>query len=257
MKKFKSLIISSICISTLIISSCGIGGNYIPSDSAATAVTTFKLVPPVNSIQIGGKMQINYDILQVDGNVPVNPQLEWDISDSKIAKIDSNGNLEALTEGNVIVTGTYKGAKATATIAVTKFPSFASDTVNTSKGTTVQANPSLLSRIKNIEIKLPTESKIPTGAPNLKEYTINTIENATKFVATAYDLDNKPLEGVVFSWSSSNTTVATVDNLGSVFTLATGATDIIATAGDKTSNIIRVIVPNGTASINVNFQGDY
>jgi uncharacterized protein YjdB len=250
MKKFKSYIISAICVSTLVISGCGIGGNYIPSDSAATAVSTFKLVPPVNSLQIGGKMKVDFDILQVDGNVPVNPQLEWAVSDSNIAKVDAQGNLEAVAEGNVIVTGTFKGTKATATIAVTKFPPFASDTINTSKGTTIQANPSLLSRIKNIEIKLPTEAK------PLKEYTINTIENYTKFIVTAYDLDNKPLEGVVFSWSSSNTTVGTVDNLGNVMTLATGATDIIATAGDKTSNIIRVIVPNGKASINVNFQGD-
>ena len=245
--KLKVIVLSTLAV---ISAGCGIGGNYIPSDSIATEVQSFKIISPANSLAIGNKLKLSPVILQIDGKEPKDPLIEWKINDDKVAKIEKDGTLTALSEGNAVIIAKFKGQETSLPITITKLPEFAKETVKESKGTTIQANPSLLSRIKNIEIKLSSETK-----PN-SDYTIETIDTLQNFVVTAYDLDNKPLSGISFEWVSSNLIVATINNKGVLKTLASGSTTLIATAGDKTSNIIRVIVPNGKASINVNFQGD-
>lgn len=240
-------------IGTLLILSntaCGIGGNYIPANSIATSVESFKLVSPTNALAVGNKMKITPVILQSNGQLPTNPDIEWKVSDEKIAKIEKDGTVTALSDGNVVVTAKYNGKETTIALSLSKLPPSGNDTFKDPKGTTIQANPALLSLIKNIVIKTP-EQTAPTG-----DYFLDTIEKSYPFQVTAYDENNKPLSGITFSWSSSNNIVAKVDNKGNVTPLASGYTNIIATAGDKVSNIARVIVLNGKASINVNFQGD-
>jgi DNA/RNA endonuclease G (NUC1) len=69
------------------------------------------------------------------------------------------------------------------------------------------------------------------------------IEGTTKkFTATAFDSGNQPISGVAFTWSSSNTSVATVDAAG----IATGVSEGDATIVAMTSN-----GTTGTASVHV------
>ena len=88
------------------------------------------------------------------------------------------------------------------------------------------------------------------------DYNIEKLEGTLKFEAQAFDVDNKLLEDVTFTWTSSKPLVASITSTGTVTAKSSGNSNIIAVAGDKTSNIVRVIVPNGSADINVNFQGE-
>lgn len=232
-------------------SACGAGGNYIPSDSISTSIESFKVVSPANSIAVGNTVKLTSLILQANGQVPTNPDITWAVSDDKVAKVEKDGTVTGIADGNVTITAKYAGKEATTTLSVTKLPDAGSgNNIQNPQNPTIQANPALLSLIKNIVIKLPTQTS-PSA-----DYNIDLLGSTLPFNATAYDENNKPLSGITFSWSSSNEGVARVNAKGVVTGLSTGATNIIATAGDKVSNIARVIILNGKANINVNFQGD-
>lgn len=231
-------------------SACGIGGNYIPANSIATSVESFKLVSPSNTLVVGNKLKITPVILQANGQLPSSPDIQWKVSNPQIASIEKDGTVTAISDGNVVITGIYNGKEATTTLSLSKTPPSGNDVFKDPKGTTIQANPALLSLIKNIVIKQPNQSS-PSG-----DYNIDSLGIPTQFEVVAYDENNKPLSGITFTWSSSDEYVAKVTSKGVVTAYSSGAANIIATAGDKVSNIARVIVLNGKANINVNFQGD-
>ncbi len=247
MKAYRILILFAGSILILTTSACGIGGNYIPADSLAKSVGNFKLVSPANSVAIGNKLKLIPIIFQPNGQTPTNPNIEWKVSDEKLAKIDKDGTVTGIGDGNIIVTAKYNGQETTINLLVTKTDANGG---KDGKGTTIASNPADLSKIKNIIIKLPTE------ASPVVDYNIDKLDGTLTFMAQAKDVDNMPLNEITFTWSSSNQSVATVNSTGVVTALASGTTNIIATAGDKTSNIIRVTVPNGKANVNVDFQGD-
>ncbi len=250
MNAYKTIVTLAGAMIILSTSACGIGGNYIPANSISTSVESFRLVSPANNLVVGNKLKITPVILQANGQLPTTPDVQWKVSDGKLATVEKDGTVTALSDGNVVITGIYNGKEATTTLSLSKIPPSGNDVFKDPQGTTIQANPALLSLIKNIVIKQPDQSS-PTG-----DYTIDTLEVPTKFEVVAYDENNKPLSGITFTWSSSNEYVAKVDTKGIVTVYSSGASNLIATAGDKVSNIARIIVLNGKANINVNFQGD-
>lgn len=257
MRTKKALVALLSCLNIMFSSSCGIGGNYIPANSQTTAVQTFSIVSPSSSVSIGNKLKLTPVVTQANGLSVPNPIVEWSVSDEKIAKIDKDGNVSAAADGTVVVSGKVGGKSASVTLTVTKLPVFPVDTVKDSKEPSIKSNPSLLSQIKYIVLKLETDPvKVPAETNTKVDYTLDTIEAETKFVAIAYNQDNKPLEGISFTWISSDENVASVNNKGIVKPVATGSANLIVIAGDKASNIVRLIVPSGKANINVNFQGD-
>ncbi len=67
-----------------------------------------------------------------------------------------------------------------------------------------------------------------------------------QFTATAFDPSNQPVPSATFTWSSSNTAVATVDSNGLATGVGIGTTTITATTADGTGGNI-----SGTATLNV------
>jgi uncharacterized protein YjdB len=246
---YRTLITLASSVIIMSLSACVVGGNYVPADSVAKAVETFQVISPSNNLTVGNQIKLTPVIRQADGNSPENPEIVWTVSDEKIAKVEKDGTITALADGNITITAKYKDQSASTTLAINKAPAVPTD-IKEPQGPTIQANPALLSLIKNIVIKLPNE------ATPVTDYNFESLDVPLNFQVQAFDADNKVISGITFSWSSSNTTVATVSNTGKVTALASGTSNIIATAGDKTSNLIRVIVPNGKINVNVNFQGD-
>ncbi|MGK0619500.1 SBBP repeat-containing protein [Meiothermus cerbereus] len=93
------------------------------------------------------------------------------------------------------------------------------------------------------------------GAP-----TINSIEvtpataskqvgQTQQFTAVAKDASGNPISGVTFSWSSSNTSVATVDNDGLATAVAQGTATITASAGGKSGTATLTVTPIPTFTV--------
>lgn len=234
MKYLKFLIIPIILIN----SSCISGGNYVPSSLTNDKLSLFKLISPLQELEIGKQVKILPVITNLDGTVPNNPNLVWKLSDTNLASIDKDGNLTALKDGKVTVTATYNGKQTSLEMSIKK------------SGASINNNPNQVSKIRKIVVKLPTQET------PLTDYNIDKLEGTLQFEAIAYDSENKKIDDLTFTWSSSNTTVAEVNSLGLVKALASGNSNVIATIGDKNSNIVRVIVPNAQANLNVDFQGE-
>lgn len=60
--------------------------------------------------------------------------------------------------------------------------------------------------------------------------------------AVAYDASGNVLQGVAFTWSSSNTVVATVSSAGLITARFVGTTNITAKSGSVTSPAFAVTV---------------
>lgn len=125
-----------------------------------------------------------------------NKKVTWKSSDSKIAKVDSKGNVTALKKGKVTITCTAKdGSKKKATCKIT---------VN-----------------KKVDVK---SVKLNASAVKL----VN--GNSTTLKATVSP-SNASIKAV--SWSSSNTKVATVDSKGKVKAVGKGTATITCKTSDK------------------------
>ncbi|MFN8673863.1 MAG: Ig-like domain-containing protein [Candidatus Sericytochromatia bacterium] len=252
----KLLVTGMLCSVFIPISACEpgkSGDNYVPATALTTALKDFNIFSPVTSLAVGNSAKMLVVATQANGSTIANAPVSWAVSDERFAKIDKDGNLTALADGVVLVTGKVGTKTSSATITITKLPEFSSNTTKESQEPTIKANPTLIAQIKNIVLKLENETN-----PKDKNvaYTLDAIEAQTKFVAIAYNQDNKPLDGIPFTWISSDANVASVNNKGIVTANTTGSTNLIVTAGDKLSNIVKVVVPGGKANINVSFQGD-
>jgi DNA/RNA endonuclease G (NUC1) len=85
----------------------------------------------------------------------------------------------------------------------------------------------------------PTVASVVVAPPSA---TIS-VGGTQQFTATAFDASNNPIAGTLFTWSSSDPSIATIDASG----LATGVTANTATISAKTAN-----GTTGTASLTVN-----
>lgn len=234
MKYLKFFIVPIILLSN----SCISGGNYVPSSFIDDKLSLFKLISPLSELDIGKQVKIIPVITNLDGSIPDKPNLVWKLSDNTIASIDKDGNLMGLKDGKVTVTAIYNGKQTSLDINIKK------------AGMDINNNPAQVSKIRKIIVKLLTEET------PLIDYNISKLDDTLQFEAIAYDNDNKKIDDLTFTWTTSNNTIAEVNSLGLVKALSTGNTNIIATVGDKNSNIVRIIVPNGQASLNVDFQGE-
>ncbi len=63
-----------------------------------------------------------------------------------------------------------------------------------------------------------------------------------QFTARAYDAANNEIPGVIFSWQSSNTAVATIDQSGLATVISAGSTEIRATGRGVTSSLATLTV---------------
>ena len=136
-----------------------------------------------------------------------NKEIEWSSSDTSVATVDANGLVTGVASGEVTITATAKdGSRVTGTAQVT---------VSTGL-------------VESIAVK-PYTCEIEVGSKKQLTATVS-----------PSDADNKEVE-----WSSSNTSVATVDANGLVTGVAAGEATITATAkdGSGVTGTAKVTVP--------------
>jgi hypothetical protein len=127
---YRTLITLASSVIIMTFSACVVGGNYIPADSIATSVESFQIVIPANSLSVGGKLKLTPLIRQLNGSEPVNPVIEWSVSDPTKATIDKDGNITALAGGNITITAKYKDQVTTTTLAISELPAVPVDVKN-------------------------------------------------------------------------------------------------------------------------------
>lgn len=187
------------------------GGGSTDPDVASLTVN-----PGAISIDVGVVAQVVATTRDGSGNVLTNKPIAWSTSDAAIATVSQSGAVTAVASGTVAITAASGGLEASATITVL--------TSNNGGGTVPVATVTVS----------PGTSTIATGA-------------TVQLSATTRDANGNTLNGRAVTWSSSNTSVATVSSSGLVTAVSAGAAVVSATSeGVSGSATVTVTAPPPT-----------
>ena len=178
------------------------------SGTASVTVSTVPVAsvtvsPSPASVQQGATVQLTATPRDANGNPLSGRVISWSSDNAAVATVSGSGLVSGVVVGSATITATSEGQSGTSSITVTPAP-VASVTVT------------------------PASPSVVTG-------------QTVQLTATPKDANGNPLSGRVVTWSSNNTSVATVDAGGLVTAGAVGSAMITATSEGK----------SGTASITV------
>ncbi|HEY9843856.1 MAG TPA: Ig-like domain-containing protein [Candidatus Obscuribacterales bacterium] len=209
--------------------------------------------PPNQNLEVGKSLKLS-TLFNQDGTIKRDLPTTWVSKDPQIASVDSQGNVTALKPGNVRIEAQTLNNTASALITVTASgtgttpaPGASSDPGNP----TVQASPGsdpLLAKLRTIVVRPENETVQPTL------FKFSRLGETKKFVAEGRDSENQKIENLTFSWSSSDEKISTVNSTGVVTAVATGTSNLIASAGNVTSNIVQIVVQEGTIRAHIRFM---
>jgi len=173
-----------------------------------TAVDSVQVTPASASLQVGSSLSLTAEVYDASGAVMPSVGVTWSSEDSSIALVSQSGIITALKAGTVRIAASSWGKNAVATITV---------------------NPALT--------VLPAVGRIVIAPSNPRVNEGQTIQ----LTASVLDTQDRVITGMTITWSSSNTSRATVDNSGLVRGISSGTVTIAASAGGKTgSTTLRV-----------------
>jgi uncharacterized protein YjdB len=161
------------------------------------------IAPQVDTIyKVDHTLQLSATVLNGSGREMANASPTWVSLNTDVASVDATGLVRALAAGTALITATAQGNTDTATVVV-----LLDNSVQTVASVTVD----------------PGYSEIEIGA-------------ATQFTAMAKDGSGSNLSAVEMVWSTSDASVATVDQKGMVTANAAGAVIVRATVEGKSGS---------------------
>jgi uncharacterized protein YjdB len=169
----------------------------------ADDVGTIIVDPPSASVMVGSSLALTAEVLDASGQALPSVRVSWTSEDSTIAHVSQSGIVTGLRAGTVRIAASSWGKDAIATI-------------------TVQPGSIVLPAVARIVIT-PTNPRIDEG-------------ETIQLTATVLDASDRVITGLTVTWSSANTSRATVDNSGLVRGINQGNVAISASAGGKTGS---------------------
>ena len=171
-----------------------------------TPVASVSVAPAAASVQVSGTVQLTATPKDANGAPLSGRTVTWASSNTSVASITGSGLVTGAAAGSATITATSEGQSGTASITVANVP------------------------VASVSVSPATASLQVNGAVQL--------------VATPKDANGTPLSGRAVSWSSSNTSVATVSTSGVVTGAAAGSAMITATSeGQSGSATVTVQAP--------------
>jgi len=176
-------------------------------------VASVTVTPSSASIAITGTVQLTATTKDANGNPLTGRAVTWSSSDNTIATVNGSGLVTGVAAGPVTITATSEGKSGTATITVAGAP-VASVTVT------------------------PASASVQAG-------------QTQQLSATLKDANGNILTGRTVTWSSSNTSVATVSSSGLVTAKVAGSATITATSEGQsgTASITVTVVPVASVTV--------
>jgi alpha-tubulin suppressor-like RCC1 family protein len=162
---------------------------------------------PASSIEVTETVQLSVELQDNAGNVLSGRTVTWTSGDSAIATVNTSGLVTAVAGGTATITAESEGVSDDISITVDNPP-------------------------RSLEVT-PDPAAVDVGS-------------TVQLSATVRDMGGNALSGYSPSWSSDDTSVATVDSSGLVSGQQGGSTTITASVDDGSGTII-----TGTAGVNV------
>lgn len=175
-------------------------------------VTGVSVEPDVASLAEGDVLEFSAAAVDANGNPVTGAEVVWSSTDPEVVTVDETGLAEAVGRGEARVLA-----------EVDEFVGEAQVTV----------------RARAAAVAVSPESA-----------TFGSLGDTSQFEASATDADGEPIEGVIFTWSSSDSEVVTVDETGLAEAVANGEATIRAEVDDE-AGTAAVTVAQGVASVQV------
>ena len=182
-----------------------------------TATCTISVTTPVTSVSLDRtsitleEEQSTTLVATVSPNDADDKTVTWSSSDSNIASVDSDGMVYAVKEGQAVVTATAGSQSANCTVTVSK-------------------------------------KIIPVTSVSLDQTSLSLIKGESATLTATVDPSDATDQTV--TWSSSDATIASVDQSGKVTALAGGSVTIKAAAGEKYAICsVTITVPVSSVSL--------
>lgn len=257
---FSKKIILSACL--IICASCSNNDNPIIAPSAigndaanAQAQNSLVIDPGSATLTVGQSVVLNATLTQngkTNADVPTN----WVSLDPNVAIVDATGKITGLKPGTTRVKAETLGQQALVLVTVSAAgevntpsttPSADTETSDSSLQNEDSESSPELAKLRTIVIRPENEAVQPTI------FKFSRLGEQRQFVAVGKDSEGQDIKNLTFSWSSSDEAIATVNTTGVVQAESTGVTNLIASAGGVTSNIIQVEVQEGTIRAHIKF----
>jgi uncharacterized repeat protein (TIGR01451 family) len=199
--------------------------NGSPFTTGIGRLSSITISPPSASVTRGQTTQFTAQARDQFNRPMTGVTITFTSDNTGVATVDS-----VSTDPNTgVATATLTGRSA-GTANITAQATDGTTTVMSSQSTlTVNEPPPVVTRV---EVS-PSNPTINRG-------------QTQQFTATAFDQNNQPISGASFTWSSSNTNVATINANGLASGVGVGSVTITATTSDATGTIT-----SGTATLNV------
>ena len=184
-------------IATLTLS-CGDSGTEPPPQPPAPVATSLTVTPAsAEFAALGETVQFAAEVRDQNGQAMAGAPVTWSSSDAAVATVGSAGLVTAAGNGAATVTATSGSASGTAAVTVAQ-------------------------RVGSVAV-------LPDGGSVVERDTV-------RFEAQATDANGHPVAGAGFSWASSDTLVAVVDDAGLVTGVGAGEAELTATADGVTGH---------------------
>lgn len=179
-------------LSILIFALSCIGTDLI-TESPLGNPARIEIEPRTSAIQQGSAISFQATYYDTLGEIVPGTSFQWMSSDASISTIDANGSAVGNQPGQVMIVAAANG---------------------------VESEPALLTVVSDPS-QVATVSVVPdSGSIRVGE--------TQQYLAAAFNLNNDRLVGKVFSWRSSDPSIATIDNTGLLSAMMPGTVNIIA-----------------------------
>ena len=177
---------------TMLVLSCG-DGAVEPAPPPARVATTVTINPGSAALSaLGETARFTAEVRDQNGQVMAEAAVAWASSDASIATVDASGVATAAANGSATITATAGSVSGTAVVTVAQM-------------------------VSAVAVSPAADTLVAFG-------------DTVRLVAEAIDANGHGVAGSEFSWSSSDTLVARVDDSGLVESLAEGEVVVAATA---------------------------
>src|SRR5438094_674166 len=189
-------------------------GQLAPAPGAPdTSVASVTISPATGSIRVGQTLQLTATPKDLAGGTLTGRTVTWTSSNTSVATVSGSGLVASVTAGSATITATSEGKSSTAALAVTTVP------------------------VASLAIS-PATATIRVG-------------QTLQLTATPKDSAGGTLTSRTVTWTSNNTSVATVSGSGLVASVTAGSATITATSEGKSSTAALTVTTVPVASLAV------
>ena len=168
---------------------------------------------PLSFESLRDTIRLSAEVLDANGHPIAGVAAAWSAGDTSVATIDPDGLVTAMANGTTTVTASAQGATGSVRVVVDQVPVI-------------------------MEVLSPADLLV--------------IGDSMQVTAEAFDAGGSRIADAPFTWTSSDTTVATVDSLGWVRAVKEGAVEVTATLkGVSASVALTTANPDRTALLDL------